>query len=268
MSQKHKPPKANAQRAKRVKDISESGLVSRKIPIAEGGQDKYWSFSFTYWRQIENFGLRNDVVNINWFVSFLEKLRDLSSKTIEQFSKSSGDRAAFRFHPINWNSRNIPISKDDLNWLPTEILNSNEIEFYQFQISTSLGRVIGYFDFDNVFNIVLLDPKHNAQPSKNYGYKVDPTGELTNEYQQLLKKHLFLKRSIEECSGNCSAFLKIKNENSSTSEDEIIFVDSDFNSEIREFCSRHELYKEDMYSFIFDAFEALQEKIGADIRNE
>ncbi len=35
-----------------------------------------------------------------------------------------------------------------------------------------MGRVVGFFDEDRVFNVVLLDPLHNIQPSKTYNYRV------------------------------------------------------------------------------------------------
>ena len=67
------------------------------------------------------------------------------------------------------------------------IENEEDYPFFQFQISTGLGRIIGFWDENyRFFNIVLLDPKHNLQPSKNYNYKVDNTSIEHSEITSLL----------------------------------------------------------------------------------
>ncbi|WP_416760853.1 hypothetical protein ACNI65_01880 [Roseateles sp. So40a] len=42
----------------------------------------------------------------------------------------------------------------------------------QIAISKAEGRLIGFFDEEAIFQIVLFDPLHNAQPSKFNDYKV------------------------------------------------------------------------------------------------
>ena len=79
-----------------------------------------------------------------------------------------------RFHQINWGQKNCPMSREELDWLPKGYLdNADSFPMCQFQISMALGRIVGFWDENNVFNVVLLDPLHNIQPSKDYGYKVD-----------------------------------------------------------------------------------------------
>lgn len=148
-------------------------------------QEWKWVFSFRYWEQIEYFGL--DTQDPKWFVSFLEKVKDLSKENRNFILDDYQCQQRLRYHKINWKQKNIPISRSDLSWVDTVYLdNSDEYEFYQFQISQALGRIIGFWDENLIFNIVLLDPLHNIQPSKNYGYKIDKCSRLSCNYTELL----------------------------------------------------------------------------------
>jgi hypothetical protein len=148
-------------------------------------EPKKWTFSFRYWRQIEYFGF--DRTDSGWFVSLLEKLTILSSEEREKFICDWGKTSQWRYHNIDWGHKNIPIQLTDIDWIPS-YYRDNKDEFYlvQFQISKALGRVIGFWDRDYVFNIVLLDPWHNIQPSKDFYYKVDPCNPLCCDYTKLL----------------------------------------------------------------------------------
>ena len=110
---------------------------------------------------------------------------------------------SWRYHHINWDQKNIPIQRKDITWLDDMYL-SNEAEFpiLQFQISKSFGRVVGFWDENHLFNIILLDPLHNIQPSKSYGYKVDRCGPLSSEYTQLLS-HLDSLKQMKLCEPTC-----------------------------------------------------------------
>ena len=178
MAKSKKPVLANNQTAKVTLE-----------PILDKSKKSFkewkWVFSFRYWEQIEYFGL--DTRNTKWFVSFLEKLKDLSKENRNFILDDYQCQQRLRYHKINWNQKNIPIKRGDLSWIDAVYLdNSDEYEFYQFQISQALGRIIGFWDENLVFNIVLLDPLHNIQPSKNYGYKVDGCKPLSCNYSQLL----------------------------------------------------------------------------------
>jgi len=71
--------------------------------------------------------------------------------------------------------------------LPKLILdNEDEFPLHQFQVSTTRGRIIG-FDYENVFYIVLLDPLHNLQPSKNFNYEIDDCYPLSSHYDSLVQ---------------------------------------------------------------------------------
>ena len=154
-------------------------------PVVESVGEKKWTFSFQYWKQVEFFGL--DKSSSSWFVSLIEKLKDLSEKEVKNFVSSGSDRDAWRYHNINWNQKNIPLRREDLDWLEKGY-RENEAEYpiVQFQISRALGRVVGFWDENGVFNILLLDPLHNIQPSKSHGYKVDSCSPLSCNYSTLL----------------------------------------------------------------------------------
>ena len=106
-------------------------VKTQKIPKdTKSPQSQKWVFSFVYWRQIKNFGLECSKVNAGWFVSLLDRLKDLSSKSIEEIKISTDE--IWRCHAIDWEHRHTTIKKRDFSWIPSDYLESEEIEFYQF----------------------------------------------------------------------------------------------------------------------------------------
>lgn len=144
---------------------------------------RYWSFSLRYWKQIEYFGLAE--CQNNWFVSFLERLRELSAVLLDDFLRDYNFKSRVRYHPIDWSAQNVPISKSDIDWLGGQEL-AEDFELVQFHVSKALGRVVGFFDPLQVFQIVLLDPMHNLQPSKYNDYKITATSIAECEISRLI----------------------------------------------------------------------------------
>lgn len=177
-------------------------IPSLKIPVAGKIPDEpLWTFSFRYFKEIENFGLNR--IQPSWFSSLLVRLNELSNKAITDITSNPSARDAWRYHEINWSQKNIPIQYDDLEWVDQAYRgNQEDFPLYQFQISQALGRVVGFWDEKQVFNIVLLDPMHNIQPSKSYNYKVDACYPNESEYSKLLLK---INRVASEsvCSASC-----------------------------------------------------------------
>lgn len=162
-----------------------------------------WVFSFEYFKQINLFGLGE--ANTNWFISLLEKLKDLSKIKIEDFQKDKRLKDNFRYHEIDWKAYKIPVERKDLDWVKKEVIeNEEDFPFFQFHVSKALGRVIGFWDIEepNKFQIVLLDYKHNLQPSEYNDYKIDDTTELECEYRSLLVD-LDKVKKIKCDNGNC-----------------------------------------------------------------
>lgn len=144
----------------------------------------YLTFSFKYFGQQEYFGIGD--MNASWFANVLDRIKDLSSKTAAILDNPT-DREAYRLHPIDWNAKSCPITTNDLLSVPQNIKDNVEDNFFwQFQLSKGKGRVVGFFDENiSVFYVVLLDPKHNIQPSKDYGYSVDKTKIAYTEYERI-----------------------------------------------------------------------------------
>jgi hypothetical protein len=144
-----------------------------------------WLFSFRFWREITHFGLSES--DAKWFVSLLTKLTELSKYDVDEFRSNAGLRDQWRYHEINWGLKNVPITRSDCDWISRDYLeNGEEYPFVQVQVSTARGRVVGFWDERDVFNIVLLDPLHNLQPSRDYDYKVTPCKPLGCEYSALV----------------------------------------------------------------------------------
>lgn len=168
-----------------------------------------WVFSFEYFRQIELFGLGE--ANTNWFISLLDVLKDLSKIKKEDFEKDRKIKAGYRYHEIDWAAHKIPIERKDIDWVKKEIIeNEEDFPFYQFHVSKALGRVVGFWDIEelNKFQIVLLDYNHNLQPSKYNAYKIDDTTELRCEFKSLLVDIDNIKKF--KCdNANCSILKEI-----------------------------------------------------------
>lgn len=160
--------------------------TNKPVLLDKGKSQQNWSFSFRYYSQSEYFGLGG--ISSKWFVSLLERLRDLCKEDIDNFFRDHKIKDANRYHKINWDAKNIPIRRSDITWVDKNVIdNEDDFPFFQFQISTGLGRIIGFWDENyRFFNIVLLDPKHNMQPSKDYDYKVDDTSIENCEFTSLL----------------------------------------------------------------------------------
>ncbi len=136
-----------------------AGLKPGNIP-----PEKYFTFSLKHWKQIDYFGLAGK--DSGWVIALLDRLHDLSREKVARFFDDRQFRESIRHHTIRWNGEGVKFAYADLNWLPAEILgNPNEFEIYQISISRAEGRIHGYWDADGVFQIVLIDPMHNLQPS-------------------------------------------------------------------------------------------------------
>lgn len=149
-------------------------------PKAEGVRDNAClSFGFSYFKQTEHFGLNRS--STSWSVSFLERLSVLSKEKWDDLIGDPTKAQSLRFHPVDWNASRIPITQTDLTWLPQDYISNPDFPFYQFHVSKALGRFMGFRDESGVFQIVLVDPLHNLQPSKQFGYRTRPCGLHSND---------------------------------------------------------------------------------------
>ena len=172
----------------------------KKLQIKQR-EDKKWSFSFKYWQQTDNLGVAQE--EKSWFVSLLEALGQLNKLKIEEVQDGGNLSEHLCYHPINWTLKNVPISKSDLNWLPIDYVeNAEEYPICQFQISKSKGRVVGFFDEQWIFQIILLDPMHNIQPSKDYNYRVRQTNVLKDDFTSVCEA-IERARTKATCGSEC-----------------------------------------------------------------
>jgi len=122
---------------------------------------------------------------------------------VDGFLTNTNERQAHRYHRIDWGAQNMPITRSDLSWLATSYRdNEKDYPIVQFMVSQALGRVAGFWDEHNDFQIVLLDPLHNLQPSKKYAYKVDPCSPIVCQYSSL-KASLNDARAANCLDGEC-----------------------------------------------------------------
>lgn len=164
-----------------------SKAAASPVPQEKVGPPVNWAFSFRYWKQTEFFGLGS--VASSWFAALLDRLQVLSNEPIEDLVYDSAKRDNLRYHEINWAQKNIPIQRADCTWIAREYLeNADEYPFYQVAISTGLGRIIGFWDEHSIFNIVLLDPMHNMQPSARFDHRVRATSVRETPFAELLQQ--------------------------------------------------------------------------------
>lgn len=167
--------KAVAERqASRNQHGSRTEEVRKVIAKVKPPVQQRWSFSYRYFSEIKNFGLDSAKVDKKWALSVVYRLQELSKLTIsEVFESRDVAEGTLRFHEIDWKSKNIPIKRADLDWIDKDYLNnSEEYPIMQIAVSKAEGRLVGFFDEQNAFQIVLFDPLHNAQPSNYNGYQV------------------------------------------------------------------------------------------------
>lgn len=230
-----------------------------KKPVVNGADaPKKWTFSFRYWRQIDKFGL--DKSEPKWFVSFLDKLQELSKYNIDEFRSNPSLTSNWRYHPIDWGKKNVPIERSTCTWVDSDYLNNEEeFPFVQFQISMALGRVVGFWDDLGVFNIVLLDPLHNIQPSKDYAYTVNPCSPLSCNYSDLLSEIDEVKR--HQCSQeDCKVHVKIQNIGVNKRHKSLILIEMDQDTEERV----RSILASGLVQSNFDIFDYGAKKIEAD----
>lgn len=181
------------------KDLTKEG--SYKNLTNQRSEKQKITFSFRFFQQQKPyFGLSGQ--QNTWFVSLLNRLQDVSNKEID-FLLDKRETDCYRFHEINWKQKGIKIKRSDFYWVDKKYLdNEKEYEFFQFEISTGVGRVIGFFDESSTcFNIVALDPRHNLQPSKIHNWQTQKTYILDSEIEKLhsgLARYVANHNDLEE----------------------------------------------------------------------
>ncbi|ALL05580.1 hypothetical protein AQ505_08800 [Pedobacter sp. PACM 27299] len=192
----------------------------------------FWTFGFKYYTQIDLFGLSN--VDVPWFVALLDRLRDTSK--MEYTGMTQVLEEGYRYHEINWSQKNIPLQREEFKWVLSDYLN-NELEypFCQFHISKGTGRIVGFWDESNIFQIILLDPLHNLQPSKFNDYELRECYPAKSQFDSLQFEIDEILRS--NCSvTSCSVFEKLRTLPTGRSNINVVVahLDNDFHKSLGE----------------------------------
>lgn len=202
------------------------------------------NFSFEFFRQRDFFGFSQGV-DTNWFVGLIERLQEYSTLKKDFFTSEAHNSRGLRYHAIDWNHRNIPVKKTDIDWIPSYYINNQEAyPFVQMAISQANGRIIGFWDETfPTFYVVFLDPLHNMQPAGGkYDHKTKFCSTLSSRYDNLLGKIDNLQRLSERCSfkKQCDLFEKL---DTTREDNNIVYVnlDQDFYAEYHEKLSKYPL---------------------------
>ena len=140
-------------------DGTKLAVPQRSLPFnGQVIEEKRLLFSFTAFdRQHELFNLggssEDRTVGCKCFIELLDCLKSVSNKTLPELMKNS----THDLHPINWGKANTNAPS-----------GYEQLEYWQFRINKSKGRVIGTL-IDNVFYVIWLDPHHNLTDSAGYG---------------------------------------------------------------------------------------------------
>lgn len=148
---KHKGNKFN-----KTLPISRPKKSLEKLPVNEKILNESITFSFIFLDlQHEYFNLNGNAedktIGGKWFLDLLDCFKNVNGKTIQELK-----RRPYCLHPINWETANVSCPF------------SPEIEWWQFRINKSRGRIIGML-IDKVFYVVWLDAYHNLTTAESYG---------------------------------------------------------------------------------------------------
>lgn len=165
------------------KKTKEQKINERIIPSSTDIRAKNVRFSLKYLREIKYFEWGD--ADINWYASFLKRLKELESHNWEEFSSNrSGISDQLYYHQVDWSLSRV-LKYSELNWIPKEYRNSKDYPIYQFAVSQGKGRFHGFTDENGVFNILLIDLHHNLQPSQKHNYQTRPTHPSTTSLEHI-----------------------------------------------------------------------------------
>jgi hypothetical protein len=156
----------------RTKNPSAFSRPSNKLSVNNireslGKNSSKLVFSFEFFDRTEYCFSLGGVTSVcdNWFVSLLDTIKELSSKTwVEAASESH-----YNIHDHDWGKTNFKFNFD--------FDTLYQLDCYQFALSAGKGRVHG-FKIDNIFYVYWLDPNHKMYDVSGYPphmtYKFNP----------------------------------------------------------------------------------------------
>ncbi|MFP7457219.1 hypothetical protein SFC52_01225 [Niallia circulans] len=129
-------------------------------------------------------------VEMSWFISLMDSLKNVSSLTINDLRLENGKRQGLRFHPIRWEKVQ---HKFNFNRSFFEQIEENS---YQLSLSTANGRIHGFL-IENRFYIVWFDPYHQLELMKGFG-GVKTFEPPINEFDALQEQFCSLSKAYDD----------------------------------------------------------------------
>lgn len=196
--------KAAADRASKGSASADDGAkVKRSLTRTRYRPNQRWAFGFRYFKERKFFGLDSKEVDRTWLLSVIYRLGELSALSLASVLENPGESETLRMHNIDWKARNIPFKREDVDWLDEYFENPAEYPLFQISVSKALGRLVGFLDEDNIYQVVLLDPLHNAQPSNYNDYKVQLSYPLGCEITSIRHKASSVSTKSKENGCEC-----------------------------------------------------------------
>jgi hypothetical protein len=123
-------------------------------PKEAGFYNRYPGFSFKHYEHNHRTYSVKCICDINDFYTMFEKLRSMSGFKWKDIKPASH---TFHFHPIEWKETTEP---QGFKHLPIEL---REFPPWQFKLFKEC-RAIGFFNQDNIFELVWIDREHKIYP--------------------------------------------------------------------------------------------------------
>ncbi len=158
--------------------------------------NEHLKFSFIYFdraHKLFNCGR----VEASWFIELVDHLREVSRLTKSEFLHDQKYKRHYETHRHPWGKLEHRYPLDETYF------EQIKDECYQFRISSSKGRVHGFFIL-NIFYVVWLDPHHNLYPNDKFGgekyYDVPQTSYeiLEDHYNKALEEIKVYEGMLEE----------------------------------------------------------------------
>lgn len=193
--------------------ISDQPQVPKQNKKAKGAK---FSISFAFWTQRENFGLSPKGDDSAWYVSLFDGLRGICAHDVDTIQCDPNLKNQLNIHRFDWSRGNMGISiskKEFEDLIPLQYRNSPEYEPFQIQVSTGHGRLIGFYDENNIFQLLLLDPNHNFCLSNYSEYKIRPTQKKLSQFEVMHNLVQAIKEdSLKHCKQTTCPALENVNE--------------------------------------------------------
>lgn len=131
-------------------------LEHKFLPKEAGFHNKYPEFSFKYYEHSHKKYSVQCITSTKDFHVMFEKLKSMSQLQWKAIKIAS---QMFHFHPIEWRETSEPRGFKNL---PAGLTESPAWQFKLFKEC----RAIGFFNQDNIFELIWIDREHTIYPSR------------------------------------------------------------------------------------------------------